>query len=149
MTVKEVRVDIDKVVEAIAAAAEHTGYSDFNALECDYSEENPNEIQELNEIYHFMDTVTQAAERLLYLRKPITHEGTISYTPRGKLAIITGNEEAIELDGGQRVEILQYDDINNRNEWILTETSRATAANGSIVDRGIVVGGMTQARIRD
>lgn len=149
MTVKEARKEADKVIMTIAAAAANTQFSDFDALECDYSEENPNEVLELNEIYRFMDAVTQAAERLLYLRKPITHEGTIAYTPRGKLAIITGNEEAIELDGGQRVEILQYDDINNRNEWILTETSRATAANGSIVDRGIVVGGMTQARIRD
>ena len=149
MDIKEVRVDIDKVVEVIAAAAERTGYNDFNALECDYNEENPNEIEELNELQKFIDSVVQAAERLQYLDRPITHEGTIAFTLRGKLSIITGNEEAIELDGGQRVEILQYDDINDRNEWILTETSRATAANGSIVDRGIVVGGMTQARIRD
>lgn len=149
MTVKEVRVDIDKIVEAIVAAAEHTNYNDFDALECDYNEENPNEIEELSEMQNFFDTVVQAAERLHYLEKPITHEGTLSYTPRGKLSIKGKNGEEIELNSGQRVEILQYDEINDRNEWRLAQTNKTAAGNYCIVSTGIAIGDMTQARIRD
>lgn len=148
MTIKEMRAEIDKVMEAVVDAAEKTGYNDFEYLDCIYNEEDPNEIQELHELQVFLDDVITATERILYLREPITHEGILRYTPRGKLSIITGNEEEIELDGGQWIEILQYDFINKRDEWRLTRTSRATAGNYSIVGNGIAIGEMTQARIR-
>lgn len=144
MSIKTAQEAVDAVVEAVIRAINKTGYNDLDALDCIFNEQDPNEIELRDELENYLESVLDATNRLLYLRKPITHEGAIRRAENGRLQV-----DGIELTSGRRIELLLYDFINERQEWILTRVEHNGTDYYFVNHRTLKLEDIRRARLRN
>jgi hypothetical protein len=144
MSIKKAQEAVDAALLAVIRALESTGYNDLESLDCIFDEQDPNEIELRDELENYLESLKDATDRLLYLRKPITHEGAITQAENGRLQV-----DGVQLTSGRRIELLLYDFINEREEWILTRIEHNGNNYYFVNHKSLLLEDIRKARLRD
>ncbi|PET53638.1 hypothetical protein CN514_18730 [Bacillus sp. AFS001701] len=82
----------------------------------DYDPNNPDECMLYYKYRSMIDKLSDINYELNYLKRPIKEEGALYKQSNGKYTI-NGD---YEFSSGSRIEVLVYDDLDEREEWVST-----------------------------
>lgn len=97
---------IEMKVRLFDYEAENVQYNHQDANDCFLHDQLKGIIEKLNDVQH----------DIAYLQRPICAQGIITHNDDGRYELPTGDY----FTSGSTCEILTYDDLQERNEWVFT-----------------------------
>ena len=142
MNIKELQNSLNRLNSQIDRILQESEFSKWGELNIEYNGEDPEEVMLWSEFSSVMMKLDDVNDSLNYLNRPIRREGRLYKNDNGRYEC-----DGYELTSGSGVEILVYEEYEERYGWLATRIEHNGRDYYAVGKRDLDLEGV-KARIR-